>query len=539
MLLSRRDLEFVQRNPLRPILVSFMNTFKVPDEEDKRTSKEKEEDDKSNISAICKLLVDLANYAIEKNIGSGFEVALDGQLISLYSCLRAEKIRAKFFDPLTQAINNYCSDTEIWKTVFQLISDYSWSKEIPSKMILHSFYGSPFIPPSAKSMPEIDSDDSNRDFLYDIDDSDKWKVLKRLMKPELSETTFENVGGFWKKYFEDKEWVERCTLVFNALNQTHSGCIVPQYPDMLNETTFWMWLETLQTHFLDQCPDSPVKVVTGDPEVPEQEQPNISRCKYNRLKKSGEKRYDETRWQLDIFSKFRHVPEDRIHHWKDVLVVGVVTSLDITKVWNRMYLRLAVYMREILLTQHLRKSVHGFMLFGTQLQLWVFDHSGSFSSDTIDITKEPERFIRAIVGYTFMNDGELGLDQSLRRDGERTFVTIKDAYTGEDKEVELDPAPITMRQANDMHGNVCFKAVDGSCMVKFAWKTVTDGPSEVDKLRALQHIQGIPKLIGSAEGTTTSQLRSGLKFTTDMAKKIKEERRESDSDRDWDEDYDS
>ncbi|EPQ64271.1 hypothetical protein BGT96224_A20204 [Blumeria graminis f. sp. tritici 96224] len=203
-----------------------------------------------------------------------------------------------------------------------------------------------------------------------------------------------------------------------------------------------------------------------------------------------------------------------------------------------MYLRLAVYMREILLTQHLRQFVHGFILCGTQMQLWVFDHSGSFSSDTFNITKEPERFIRVISGYTYMNDSDLGLDQGLIRRGERTFVAFKDAYTGEDKELEVDPTPIKMRLPNDMHGNVCYNAIDGSCMVKFAWRTVTDGPSEIDKFRALQNVEGIPKLLGADKGPTSYQLRSGLEFQEDMMKSIREERRQSGSRRDRDEDSD-
>ena len=32
------------------------------------------------------------------------------------------------------------------------------------------------------------------------------------------------------------------------------------------------------------------------------------------------------------------------------------------------------------------------------MRLWVFDRSGPYSSEKFDIDKEPERFIRAIVG---------------------------------------------------------------------------------------------------------------------------------------------
>ncbi|SZE99471.1 unnamed protein product [Blumeria hordei] len=539
MVISRRDLEYITQNPLRPILRSFLTAIKENDDKDPRSYKEKKIYNRYQCAVINKLLVDLVNYAIEKDIRSEHDQTLDGQLISLYSSVRNNKISIYFFEPLVKAIYQGCSDIDIWRIIHQLISKVSWSKELPSKIIIHSFNGSSFIPPSASSQQILESgEEREEEYLDWLDEANKYRFLKKQMKKELCDTTFENVGGFWKKYFENKEWVERSTLVFNALNRTHSGYTLPQYPEMYSETTFWVWLDALQTQFLDQLPDSPVKLITGTPRNPDPELPNISRCKYNRLKKGFKEGSGENLWQLDIFSKFRHVPDGRIHHWKDVMVVGVVTSYDITKVWYKMYLRLAVYMREILLAQHLRQFVHGFLLFGTQLQLWVFDHSGSYSSDTIDITKEPERFIRAISGYTYMNDSDLGLDYSLIRRGERTFVPFKDAYTGEDKELEVDPTPIIMRQANDMHGNVCYNAIDGSCMVKFAWRTVTDGPSEVDKFRALQNVEGIPKLLGADKGPTSYQRRSGLKFQEEMMKRIKEDRRQSGSYTDGEEDFD-
>ena len=44
------------------------------------------------------------------------------------------------------------------------------------------------------------------------------------------------------------------------------------------------------------------------------------------------------------------------------------------------------------------------------MQLWIFDRSGAYSSDSFDVLEQPDRFVRAITGYALMTDEELGLD---------------------------------------------------------------------------------------------------------------------------------
>jgi len=79
--------------------------------------------------------------------------------------------------------------------------------------------------------------------------------------------------------------------------------------------------------------------------------------------------------------------------------------------WKKKFLQLATYMRDVFAAQPTQRFVHGFLLFDTQMQLWVFDRSGAYSSDTFDILKQPDRFIRAVNGYALMTDKELGLDE--------------------------------------------------------------------------------------------------------------------------------
>jgi len=92
-------------------------------------------------------------------------------------------------------------------------------------------------------------------------------------------------------------------------------------------------------------------------------------------------------------------------------VIGELTNSSKSTMWKKKFLQLATYMRDVFAAQPTQRFVHGFLLFDTQMQLWVFDRSGAYSSDTFDILKQPDRFIRAVNGYALMTDKELGLDE--------------------------------------------------------------------------------------------------------------------------------
>lgn len=82
-------------------------------------------------------------------------------------------------------------------------------------------------------------------------------------------------------------------------------------------------------------------------------------------------------------------------------------------------------MRDVFATQPTRRFIHGFMLLGSTVKLWVFDRSGPYRSGIFNIHRKPEQFIRAIAGYTMLSDEELGLDTLTERDGENQFITVK------------------------------------------------------------------------------------------------------------------
>ena len=141
-------------------------------------------------------------------------------------------------------------------------------------------------------------------------------------------------------------------------------------------------------------------------------------------------------------------------------MIKELTSSDKSTTWKKKFLQLATYMRDIFSTQPTRRFVHGFLLFGTQMQLWIFDRSRAYSSDTFDILQQPDRFIRAITRYALMTNEELGLDTFMKREGQPPFVTVVDTTTGEQVTLELEASLFIIQRAIVSWGTSCFRTTD-------------------------------------------------------------------------------
>ncbi len=115
-----------------------------------------------------------------------------------------------------------------------------------------------------------------------------------------------------------------------------------------------------------------------------------------------------------------------------------------------------------------RRFIHGFFLSGTTMELWVFDRSSPYSSGEFDIHKEPEQFIRVIIGYAMMSDEGLGLDTFVERDGEDRFITIIEDVTGKERRLQLEQDPIVIQRAIVYRGTNCYRSKDLEYVIKFS-----------------------------------------------------------------------
>lgn len=177
---------------------------------------------------------------------------------------------------------------------------------------------------------------------------------------------------------------------------------------------------------------------------------------YSSTKDNKDLKDSEAERQVDVLMKARGGEESvPPHSWKDIRIVGELKQSNYNK--KGTILQMARYVRDVFGAQPTRPFVHSFTLCGTEMEMWVTDRSGPYSSGSFDIRNEPERFFRAIIGYTLMSDEELGLDTftTLNDDGTRT-VDVGDIDTGENKPLRLEPTPISFQQTVICRGTCCY-----------------------------------------------------------------------------------
>ncbi|CAD6498970.1 BgTH12-04624, partial [Blumeria graminis f. sp. triticale] len=221
--------------------------------------------------------------------------------------------------------------------------------------------------------------------------------------------------------------------------------------------------------------------------------------------------------QICVFLKSRNSPTT-IHNWQDVHGLGELTSLSAGP-WVDKSIRLSVYIREIFSAQPLRQFAHGFLMFGTQLQLWVYDRSGPYSADIIEVGENPERLVYVIAAYMLMSDKEHGLDSIIQREKGRISVNIYDADTKIAKKIYFRSKPLIKQMAIVSRGTTVYISSDAKFVVKISWRAV-GRLSEVQLLMRARNVRGVATWIGSRDYVKISDLRSGLTFAEEMNRDI-------------------
>lgn len=312
--------------------------------------------------------------------------------------------------------------------------------------------------------------------------------LGRRIFEEIKDCIYRDVGGFFSKYFEGKEWTERSKEIYNAVKDRHIDGRWIDFPDPPAQNAVWEWIRSFQDEFLSDA-----------------------RGVYYTTKGPSDLTGAEARRQLDLFIKPRSDTAGTKHEWRDVHVIGELKQS--AEGFKPLMLQLGRYMRDVFTTQPTRRFIHGFFLRGTTMELWVFDRSGPYSSGEFDIHREPEQFIQAIAGYAMMSDDELGLDTFIKRDGEDRFITITEDVTGEEKRLQLERDPIVIQRAIVCRGTNCYRTKDSEHVVKFSW-TSDKRPPEAAHLRLARKrgVKGVARLLGHHRITSIEEMRDGLTF---------------------------
>lgn len=174
--------------------------------------------------------------------------------------------------------------------------------------------------------------------------------------------------------------------------------------------------------------------------------------------------------------------------------------------------------REIFTNQPTRLFLHGFVLRGSTMELWVFDRSGPYRCERFDAHEDPDRFIKVIVGYTMMSDAELGLDTFIEKDEIGRWIMFKEEGKTKEDKIYLEDQPIALQGAIVCRGTTCYRAKrqKANCwefVVKFSWRSdKRQAERELLQLAKERQVWGVAELFGHRDLSSVADLRQGLKF---------------------------
>ncbi|SZF00766.1 unnamed protein product [Blumeria hordei] len=256
------------------------------------------------------------------------------------------------------------------------------------------------------------------------------------------------------------------------------------------------WLDFFRENFLNQLTDHFSKPSKKFPSIIKEELGSELRCDYFRSSKQCPMRGTANNYQADLITKRIEFSNDHTHEhqWSDVRALGEFSKISSTYKRKEKFLQLSRLALEVFYTQPLRHFVHGFCVFQSSFELWVFNRSGAFSSGVFDLEKHKEKLVRAICSYLLMSDQELGMDLSIRHVDGRSFVSIDDKKLDKTTELELKPDSFFRVGTLVTRGTTCFETTDKSKVVKYSWVRIP-GKSEIDFLKHANGIEGVVEYV--------------------------------------------
>ncbi|VCU40090.1 Bgt-20769 [Blumeria graminis f. sp. tritici] len=337
--------------------------------------------------------------------------------------------------------------------------------------------------------------------------------LKMMLRRELYGSVFINVYGFCSKYFTQKSWTNNCIELAKEYVK-RSGEDDLKFPTDLDEILVWKWMKNVENKIFHSSKESSETPTESSYSLPAQAVPLLKGTQH-RMNQAGTIDGAQSDRQVDYYITRRDVSTSS-HDWRDILVIGELTKSP-TDEFMKKFLQLSALMREVFFAQPLRQFVHGFILFGKSLLLWVYDRSGPYCSSFIDIGQSPQTLVYVMAAYMSMSDAELGLDPNIKYEAHQITVTLDVPGPEKTREFRLFPEPVAQPTTLVTRGTSCYRDLDGGCIVKFSWRMCGDD-SEAKLLERAKDVDGMVKLVGWRDSVKISQLREGLIFTQAMVK---------------------
>ncbi|PGH23710.1 hypothetical protein AJ80_02316 [Polytolypa hystricis UAMH7299] len=480
--LSENDREVITRYPLGSSIDHLRESLRIVERAYTAVSPLDGADDSSgqdSKKAVSRLLSALigteAAFALRSN-NAGVDVITT--LATTIKHLQQSDFSYSHYQPLVKLVLEGAPDFDIWSTVLALISKFS--RVTPPASVPPAFDSTPITHTSASQQ----GDEQTR------------RLVEARVFEEIRGCTFRNVNGFFEKYFEGKHWTDGASGVFESIKSQHVDGKWLALPNSPTQDDIQDWLFQLQ----DDC-------LTKE------------RRRYFTINAPSELTGAETQRQIDlIIKRSTGEPElsDARHDWRDIEVIGELKES--SNGVKRTLVQIARYVRDVLTCQPTRRYVHAFTICGREMELWVFDRSGCYSSGPFDIHDEPRKFVQVMAGYIMMGEDELGLDTFREQDGDCTFIYVKQEAPESMKKLQLKSDPLTCQRSIVSRGTSCYLtkasgAEDWTLVTKLSWTSDRRKP-EVDHLKLADQrgVEGIARLICHQSIASIKEMRSDLVF---------------------------
>lgn len=405
---------------------------------------------------------------------------LRGDLSKLLSHVDFDKFDTARFYSLLVHIDSHASGVIIWAEIFTLLS--SDTSTAPT-LLDQPYFNRPL---KSNSSSQQDSEQTHND------------MDERILQ-EINGRLYKDTGGFYEKYFEGKGWSSEARRIIKRVNPRMRSGRWGDYPMNPTEDVFLDWFKKFHTKFFL----SGHSVFYASPDLP--------------LAGSDCKR------KPDLFvAPLKISRQDGKYNWTDVRVIGVLRTSQIRGEYVEELMKLSEHAREVFAAQPTRRFLHGFIIRGSIMELWVFDRSGLYGSESFAIHEDPRQFVKIMFGYMRMSDEELGVNTYIEEDKIGKYIVLKEKDKGKSKKKErlyLEDKPIASQRAIVCRGTTCYRAKSLNSdrweyVVKFAWRSdKRKAEGELLKLAKERDVWGVAKLIGHQDLEEVAELRRGLIFS--------------------------
>ncbi|EQL32563.1 hypothetical protein BDFG_05299 [Blastomyces dermatitidis ATCC 26199] len=395
------------------------------------------------------------------------------ELSRLFTCLQDGDFSYEHYRTLVQLVIQKATDVDIWKAVLDLITTVS--RTTPPASILPTSLGTPI---KSTSSSQKGSEQTR-------------ELVNPRIFEEISGCTFRGVEGFFVKYFEGKDWSNKVDAICQRVLGPDSDGNWAQFPNPPTQNDVLAWWFHLQEDLLSE-----------------------SRSTYYSTVSKADLTGSKAERQVDLLLQAKGgSPLQNKHNWTDILVVGELKKPKEKIRTKATLLQISCSVCEVFAAQPTRRFVHAFTVCGTNMEVWVFDRAGPYSSIIIDVYTDSRRFFQVLVGYTMMSDEELGLDTFVARDEDgNKSITVKGPGNSEGKKVQLGEM-LSYQCAIVCRGTTCFLANNGQGVAKFSWVSDKRRPEvELLELAGQKNVQGVARIIGHSTITSIADMRCGLTF---------------------------